>query len=127
MWCARHTLSAVLAIGAGVLFALSSACTPDGPSSVPTHPTDTYTVTLEWDAPTEDALGRPLGDLASFRLYYREIGAAAFEPEIDVGMATRASVQGLEAGEYVFAVTAVDELGNESDLSDPLVVEVGGS
>jgi hypothetical protein len=40
-------------------------------------------------------------------------------------MATRASLQGIGAGEYVFAVTAVDDLGNESDLSDPLVVEVG--
>jgi hypothetical protein len=105
--------------------ALFAACAPDGPGSVPTHPTDTYTVTLEWDAPTEDAAGRPLGDLAAFRLYYRKIGAPSFEPEIDVGMATRASLQGLAAGEYVFAVTAVDDLGNESDLSDPLVVEVG--
>lgn len=82
-------------------------------------------MTLEWDAPTTDAVGRPLDDLATFRLYYRPLGAPTFEPEVDVGMATRASVQGLAAGEYVFAVTAVDELGNESDLSDPLLVEVG--
>jgi hypothetical protein len=112
-------------VNAVVWLALSSACAPEGPDSVPTHPTDTYTVTLEWDAPTKDALGRPLGDLDSFRLYYREIGAPSFEPGIDVGMATRASLQGIAAGEYVFAVTAVDDLGNESDLSDPLVVEVG--
>jgi len=92
---------------------------------VPTHPTDTYTVTLEWDAPTLDAMGRPLDDLASFRLYYRQIGAPAFEPAIDVGPATRASVEGLAAGEYVFAVAAVDELGNESEPSEPLLVEVG--
>lgn len=125
LWCARHTRVAVLTAGATVLLTLFSACAPDGPGSVPTHPTDTYTVTLEWNAPTEDAVGRPLDDLASFRLYYREIGAPSFEPEIDVGTATRASLRGLEAGDYVFAVTAVDSLGNESELSDPLVVEVG--
>jgi hypothetical protein len=125
LWCARNTRGPVTVVIAVVWLTLNAACAPEGPGSVPTHPTDTYTVTLEWDAPTEDAVGRPLGDLASFRLYYREIGAPSFEPEIDVGMATRASLQGIAAGEYVFAVTAVDELGNESDLSEPLVVEVG--
>jgi hypothetical protein len=43
----------------------------------------------------------------------------------EVGTATRATVHGLPAGEYVFAVTALDTPGNESDLSDPLPVQVG--
>jgi hypothetical protein len=34
-------------------------------------------------------------------------------------------VSGLAAGDYLFAVTAVDEDGNESEFSDPLPAEVG--
>jgi hypothetical protein len=34
-------------------------------------------------------------------------------------------VTDLEAGSYLFAVTALDIDGNESDFSDPLPVEVG--
>ena len=44
---------------------------------------------------------------------------------IEVGAATRVTVSGLVSGDYLFAVTALDTLGNESDLSDPLPVEVG--
>ena len=50
---------------------------------------------------------------------------AADAEMVDVGEATRYTVTDLEAGEYLFAVTALDEDGNESDFSDPLPVEVG--
>ena len=44
---------------------------------------------------------------------------------IELGPATRVTVSGLLAGDYLFAVTALDNMDNESDLSDPLSVEVG--
>jgi hypothetical protein len=125
LWRRRDTRSALAGLVLTVLLGLSGGCAPDGPDGVPTHPTDTYAVTLEWNAPTTDAVGRPLEDLDSFRLYYRPLHAPSFEPAVEVGMATSATVQGLSAGEWVFAVTAVDELGNESALSDPLLVELG--
>jgi hypothetical protein len=110
-----------------VTLAAVAGCTPEGPESgVPTHPGDTYSVTLEWDAPTTDAVGRPLRDLAGYRLYYRASGSGpGGDTMVEVGDATRFTVSGLALGDYLFAVTALDTLGNESDLSEPLPVEVG--
>ncbi len=104
------------------------ACSPEGPEGgLPTHPSDGFSVTLGWDAPTEDAVGRPLTDLARYRLYYSPTSPPAGSEgvRIDLGLETRATVPGLPAGRYFFAVTAIDLVGNESDLSAPLEVEVG--
>ena len=127
MWRERYRKTGALALGAVLSLAVVAGCAPDGSTGgVPTHPTDTYSVTLEWDAPTTDAVGRPLYDLSGYRLYYRETDSAAgSETMIELGAQTRVTVSGLPAGDYLFAVTALDTLGNESDLSDALPVEVG--
>lgn len=134
MWRKRDRRSGLVGPASGVYGALAllailvpgSACAPDGPpTDLPTHPSDTYSVSLEWDAPTRDAMGRPLDDLSGYRLYYRPVEAADFGPAVDVGTAARTTVDGLPAGDYLFAVSAVDLEGNESDLSEPLAVEVG--
>lgn len=119
---------------AAVLLAASTglmsvhACSPDAPQGgLPTHPSEGFSVSLEWDPPTVDAVGRPLTDLAGYRLYYSPAlpptgpGSASLE----VGSSPRATVSGLPAGTYYFAVTAVDSAGNESDLSTALAVQVG--
>ena len=78
MWRERYTKTRALACGAVVAIAVTVGCTPDGPGDgIPTHPGDTYSVTLEWDAPTTDAVGRPLEDLSGYRLYYRETESAS--------------------------------------------------
>lgn len=127
MWRERYMKKGALLLGAFGSAALATGCTPDGPGAgVPTHPSDTWSVTLEWDAPTTDAVGRPLSDLSGYRLYYRAAESAhGSEVMLELGAETRVSVAGLAEGEYLFAVTALDRLGNESDLSELLPVEVG--
>jgi len=127
MWRRRYTKTNALSLGAVVALGLTAGCAPDGPGNeIPTHPGDTYSVTLEWDAPTTDAVGRPLEDLSGYRLYHRRVDAdAGSETMIELGSETRATVSGLPAGDYLFAVTALDTLGNESELSDPLPVQAG--
>ena len=126
MWHERDRRTRALTLAAALALFLGVGCAPDGPGDgLPTHPSDTYSVSLEWDAPTTDAMGRPLDDLAGYRLYYRDVDATDFEAPIEVGAATAATVDGLPVGDYLFAVTAVDLMGNESDLSSPLPVEVG--
>ncbi|MDP2470767.1 MAG: fibronectin type III domain-containing protein [Candidatus Palauibacterales bacterium] len=125
----RHRTRRVAALLATIaLFGAPYACSPEGPEGgLPTHPSDGFTITLEWDAPTQDAAGQPLTDLGGFRLYYSPSlpPSGAEGIRIDIGLDTRATVTGLPAGRYYFGVTAVDLAGNESDLSDPLEVEVG--
>lgn len=128
MWRRRDNRwgATAAALSVGLPLMLASACAPDGPSGgLPTHPSDTYSVSLEWDAPTTDAMGRPLTDLAGYRLYYRLVDADEFGPPVEVGAATDVIVDGLYAGDYRFAVTALDVEGNESSLSNLLPVEVG--
>ena len=128
MWHDRNSWLTRLAPGALIPLIAALGCTPDGPEGgLPTHPSDRYSVTLEWDAPTVDAVGRPLEDLAGYRLYYSP-APPADGPDgemIEIGDTTRVTVDGLAPGDYLFAVTALDVDGNESDFSDPLPVEVG--
>jgi hypothetical protein len=128
MWHDRNNWLTRLAPGALIPLIAALGCTPDGPEGgIPTHPTDRYSVTLEWDAPTVDAVGRPLEDLAGYRLYYSPDPPAdgPYSEMIEIGDTTRVTVDGLAAGDYLFAVTALDVDGNESDFSEPLPVKVG--
>ena len=127
MWHDRNNRMSQAAVACAIAFISMSSCTPDGPEDgPPTHPSDRYSVTLEWNAPTTDAVGRPLDDLAGYRLYYSPDSPSEADAEmIDVGDVTSFTVTGLEAGAYLFAVTALDEDGNESEFSDPLPAEVG--
>ncbi len=127
MWHDRNTRIFQALSACAITVVSLSSCAPDGPDGgAPTHPSDRYSVTLEWTAPTTDALGRPLDDLAGYRLYYSPEPLTEEEAEmIDVGNVTRYTVSGLEAGDYLFAVTAIDDDGNESDFSEPLPAEVG--
>lgn len=128
MWHDRNRWLTRSALGAALAVLSTAACAPDTPDGgVPTHPTDRYSVTLAWDPPTLDAVGRPLDDLAGYRLYYTgDLSEPRVNSEmVEVGDTTRVTVDGLAAGAYLFAVTAVDRDGNESDFSEPLPVEVG--
>lgn len=128
MWHDRNNRLSPGLVAVALALASATACAPESPEQgPPTHPTDRYSITLEWDAPTTDAVGRPLEDLAGYRLYYApDPPAEGGEDEmLVVGDTTRYTVTGLAAGSYLFAVTALDQDGNESDFSEPLPVEVG--
>jgi hypothetical protein len=108
------------------------SCVPDAPDGdIPTGLSvqpELSSVSLAWDSPTLDAGGQPLGDLAGYRLYYSRT-MPPDGPEgtsVEVGDATQFTVSGLAADTWYFAVTAVDDAGNESALSEALPLEVGG-
>lgn len=69
-------------------------------------------VLVRWDPNTEN-------DLSGYRVYYG-ITSGDYSWSVWVGNTTQVSlpVCGEEAGEYFYAVTAVDFAGNESDFSD---------
>ncbi len=128
MWHDRNNRLSWSVLACSLAIVSATSCAPDGPGDgPPTHPSDRYSVTLEWDAPTTDAVGRPLEDLAGYQLYYTPDPPAEGGDSrmVVVGDTTRFTVTGLEAGDYLFAVTALDGDGNESEFSEPLPVEVG--
>jgi len=124
----------VLAGSAALIGLAMLACVPEAPGDSenpvgpgPQTPAGRYEVLLRWDPPTHDAGGNPLEDLAGYRLYYSPdlLRLDSAVNELDTGMKAEALVTGLSAGAWQFAVTAIDTAGNESDMSDVVLVEVG--
>lgn len=120
---AKRLFLDLTAVGAVAL--AGGACVPDAPSS--SAPEERFSVTLAWDAPTQDARGRPLDDLAGYRLYYGQ--TTPLTPQnatvVSLGLVTRHRVENLPAGAYVFAISAMDVTGNESALSEAVSVSLG--
>lgn len=117
----------LLAVG----LVLSLSCVPSSPDQdeSPTGPEPgptTRTVTIAWDAPTRDARGDPLEDLAGYRIYYDRSAPLDRDEAsvVEVGDGLRHTFEGLAPGVWHFAVTAFDEAGNESELSDELQADL---
>lgn len=104
-----------------------AACKPDGPTDPAPPAAETFSVTLQWNAPTQDAMGGPLDDLAGYRIHYRSSSPAngPGATVVEVADVTQATVDGVPAGQWRFSVTARDVAGNESAPSNEVQVEVG--
>ena len=75
---------------------------------------------LTWDAPTTNADGTPLVDLAGYRVHYGT-SPGNYTEIVDIGMVdpTTYTVRNLTSGNtYYFVVTAYDTSRNESDPSN---------
>ena len=82
-------------------------------------------VTLSWNAPTQNTDGSILNDLAAFNLYYgKSPGSYTEEIEVDNPGLTTYVVENLSPDTYYFAATAVNSSGLESDLSSPAILTV---
>lgn len=83
------------------------------------------TVTLSWDAPTENSDGSALMDLKGYKVHYGS-ASKSYSDTIQVanpGLTTYV-VQNLPAGQYYFAITAYNASGDESTLSGEVSTQV---
>ena len=77
----------------------------------------TQTLQLAWDAPTDEN-GTPQDSIIGYYLYYGP-ESGTYDVSIDVGLQETVVLSNLLAEQpYYFAVTAYDDLGNESDYSN---------
>ncbi len=84
------------------------------------------TGTLTWDAPSTNANGTVLTDLAGYKIYYGKKSGNYTEVE-DVENVTTVSsdeLPDIQSGIWYFAVTAYDTSGNESDYSNEVNTEI---
>jgi hypothetical protein len=86
------------------------------PPPPPPEPATTYSVELAWDAPTKNADGTALQDLAGFKVYWGT-KSRQYTQSANVLMSAAHTVAQLPAGTYYFATTAYDTRGNESAYS----------
>ena len=78
--------------------------------------TDT-SATLTWGAPTTNADGTPLTDLAGYKVYQGTSSGVYGSTAIDVRNVLTHQVTGLPQGLHCFVVTAYDTSANESSRS----------
>ncbi len=74
-------------------------------------------INLLWDAPITNANDTKLTDLGGYIVYYKEITTTDYTYAIDVGNSPFITIKDLSFGTWCFAVTAYDNVGNESDYS----------
>src|SRR5690606_7026992 len=81
---------------------------------------DAGQIHLSWQAPTANADGTALTDLAGYILYYGR-ASGSYELSIDVGSRTDYILTDLEEGQrYYFSVMAYDTPDTQSDYSNEL-------
>lgn len=85
--------------------------------------------TLSWDKPTINADGSSVSDLAGFKLYYgTTLPLTPYNGQaIKVEGTTVYTLDGFDPGTYYFAVTALDENGNESPFSNEVSKVIAGT
>ena len=86
------------------------------------------TAVLSWEAPTTNADGTPLTDLAGYRVHYgTSPGPSGYTDfKYIAGNITQYTVDNLTDGKtYYFAVSALDTSGNESDFSNEVPKLIG--
>jgi hypothetical protein len=105
-----------LSISTHPLIAALLAATPlCGCTEAPQHE---KTVTLSWDAPTQNADGTPLGPLAGYHVYVgRDTNHLVLRGGITGTKSNNYVVTGLDSGTYCFAVRAYTFSGAESGNS----------
>lgn len=90
---------------------------------------ESHSIHITWTVPTTRVDGSALAAtaLAGYRLFYSREDSSASEDAvvaIDGGNTTSADLTLAVAGTYLFAITAVDTDGVESELSTPVSVTV---
>jgi hypothetical protein len=83
------------------------------------------TVTLSWEAPTENSDGSALVNLKGYKVHYGS-ASKSYSDIIQVANAglTTYVVQNMPAGTYYFAITAYNGAGQESALSGEVSTQV---
>jgi hypothetical protein len=101
----------------------------DTPTQGDGSATGTYRVQLMWTAPSTRADGSPLplSELSGYRIYYLLEGSDPSNDSrlsVNGGTTTSLNLTLTAAGAYTFAITAVDQSGLESSLSNAVSVPV---
>jgi trimeric autotransporter adhesin len=110
-------LATAVASGSAAITAMSGSISGTAMLTVATG--SSGNATIFWDAPTTNADGTVLTDLAGYRIYYGT-SPGDYPSNIDVGNVTTYVFSNLAAGTYYLVITAYDTSGNESSYSNEI-------
>ncbi len=96
-------------------------CEGPGGSAVELISVDVFAnLLVEWQAPTEDTNGNPLSAIDSYRIHYGASSGVYDDVAVVAGNVTSHSLN-LPPGTYYVAMTALDDDGAESALSNEII------
>lgn len=105
--------------------ASNTTTTGGSTSSGSTTSTGSTSVTLNWEAPTENSNGSALTNLAGYKIHY---GTASKDYTEVVAVSNpslnRYVIDSLQSGTYYFAITAYNSAGVESPMSGEVATTV---
>jgi len=81
-------------------------------------------INLLWDAPNTNTNGTKLTDLVGYIVYYKKKTTTDYTYTIDVGNSPFITIKDLSLGTWCFAVTAYNDVGNESDYSNEICTDI---
>lgn len=90
----------------------SATLPPSGPPTVPSG-----TLTLQWNAPTQNTDGTPLTNISAYNIYQGPSATTLVKVSSVTGQSLSYTTPPVAVGTYYFAVTAIDSSGTESDPS----------
>jgi len=95
------------------------------PITAPPSTASSSSVTLGWQAPTQNNDGTPITDLAGYKIHYGT-SSTTYTQTVSLQNAglTRYVVDNLPSGTYYFAITAYNSKGLESSLSGEISTAV---
>lgn len=94
--------------------------------TITVEPVGMASLTLRWNAPTQNADGSPLTDLAGYRIYYGTASGDYTETiRINSAGVTSYMIEHLAPGRYFLAMTSVNADGLESDYSAEVRIDAG--
>lgn len=97
-----------------------AATTALDPFDVTVEAIGTSQVTLSWTAPTQNADGSPLTNLAGYNIYYGQSpNNLSFVRRVGVGM-TSVVIENLTAGIWYFSMTSINSANAESIRTEPV-------
>ena len=83
-------------------------------------------LTITWNAPTENEDGSPLTDLAGYRIYYGSTSGKYGKPvDVQAGV-TSYVIDDIGVGTWYLAMTSVNSGGRESEKTAEISFEIGG-
>lgn len=92
------------------------------PFSIRVNAVSVGSVQLDWTPPTEREDSSPLDGLSGYRIYYgTQSGVYENREDVNNGGLTSYVLENLDIGTWYIAITAIDNNGVESDLSNEVV------
>ena len=114
-----------------LLTPILAGCFSSDTQTVTNVSSDTQTVTnvtsisIHWQAPTEDMDNQPLDGIQAYKIFYGHT-PGNYHSHITVtdGTKEELTINNIEQGEYYFAMSATSNNGTESELSDEVYAQI---